>query len=383
MKSPSVARILTFLAVLAAFAGRPILEAQESVPLPKGLPGDLWELLIPPDNPMTAAKIDLGRRLYFDKRLSKDGSVSCATCHDPAKGFADGRVVAEGIRGQKGARNSPTVLNAVFNELQFWDGRAATLEEQAKGPFINPVEMGFANHDEVVAVVQGVPDYTRAFQAVFGGPATIDRIAAAIAAFERTVVSGNSPFDRFIAGDTEALSEPARRGWALFNGKARCNTCHGFNSSSPNFTDNKFHNIGVAAKTRDFASLARQAASFGTDEAAVAELAHRPDAAELGRFLVTRQPKDLGAFKTPGLRDIALTAPYMHDGSEPTLAAVIDFYDKGGEQNPYLDGGIVPLKLTHEEKAELHAFLESLTGQAEGAADRPALRAPQAAEGAR
>ncbi len=355
--------------------------AQESARLPRGLPSDLWELLIPPENPMTAAKVELGRRLYYDTRLSRDGSVSCATCHDPGKGFADGRRVAEGIGGAKGARNTPSVLNAVFNELQFWDGRAPSLEEQAKGPLVNPLEMGFGSHDEVVAVVRRAPEYERAFPEVFGGPPTIERIAAAIAAFERTVVSGDSPFDRFIAGDSDALSEAARRGWALWNGKARCNTCHGFNSSSPNFTDNKFHNIGVAAKARDFAALARAAAAQGTDEKVVAELAHRPEAAELGRFLVTRQPKDLGAFKTPGLRDVALTAPYMHDGSEPTLASVIDFYDRGGEPNPYLDGGIVPLKLTHEEKAELHAFLESLTGQGEGAPDRAALRAP--AEGAR
>ncbi len=241
--------------------------------------------------------------------------------------------------------------------------------------------MGFGSHDEAVAALRALPEYERAFQEVFGAPADVQRLAAAIAAFERTVVSGNSSFDRFIAGDAEALTEPARRGWALFNGKARCNTCHAFNSSSPNFTDNKFHNIGVAAKARDFAALARSVAARGVDESAVAELARKPGAAELGRFLVTRQPKDLGAFKTSGLRDVALTAPYMHDGSEPMLASVIDFYDRGGEANPYLDGGIVPLKLTHEEKAELQAFLEALTGQGEGAADRPALRAP--AEGAR
>ncbi len=382
MRKTTAARLAP-LALVVLFAGRAPLLAEQGTRLPDGLPVDLWELLIPPDNPMSAAKVELGRRLYFDTRLSRDGSVSCATCHDPEKGFADGRVVAEGIGGRKGARNSPTVLNAVFNELQFWDGRASSLEAQAKGPLVNPLEMGFANHDEVVAVVRGVPAYERGFNEVFGGPPDIERIAAAIAAFERTVVSGNSPFDRFIAGDGEALSEPARRGWALFNGKARCNTCHAWNSSSPNFTDNKFHNIGVAAQARDFTALARAAAAQGQDENALAELAHKPGAAELGRFLVTRQPKDLGAFKTSGLRDVALTAPYMHDGSQATLAAVIDFYDKGGEPNPYLDGGIVPLKLTHEEKAELQAFLESLTGRGDGAANRPALRAPAPAEGAR
>jgi cytochrome c peroxidase len=344
--------------------------------VPPGLPADIWELLVPPENPVTPEKVALGRKLYFDKRLSKDGTVACANCHDPAKGFADGKRVAEGIGGKKGARNSPTVLNAVFYELQFWDGRAASLEEQAKGPFINPVEMGFANHDEVVTVVRAAPEYAQEFQEIFGRAPTIDDVVAAIASFERTVVSGDSPFDRFMTGDKGALSESAQRGWALWNGKARCNTCHPFGDITPNFSDNKFHNIGVAAKGRDFASLARKAAEVSDPE----ELAFHPDYTELGRFIATRQPKDIGAFKTPGLRDVALTAPYMHDGSEKTLLDVVVFYDKGGEPNPYLDGGIVALKLTDQEKADLVAFMEALTGQGEGSPSRPALQAPGAGE---
>jgi cytochrome c peroxidase len=328
---------------------------------------------VPPENPVTAEKVALGRLLYFDKRLSRDGTVSCATCHDPAKGFADGRKVAEGIGGKQGARNSPTVLNAVFYELQFWDGRAASLEEQAKGPLVNPIEMGFASHDDVVAVVKGVPEYAATFSKVFGREPSLDDIVGAIATFERTVLSGDSPFDRFIAGEASALSESARRGWELWNGKGRCNTCHPFGDTTPNFSDNKFHNIGVAAKARDFAALARQAAAV----AGAAELAAHPDFSELGRFVATRQPRDIGAFKTPGLRDVALTAPYMHDGSEATLLDVVDFYDRGGEPNPYLDGGVVPLKLTEQEKKDLVAFMESLTGQGEGAPDRPALRDPR------
>lgn len=358
-------------------AGLWLAVAQAAPPaLPRGLPADLWELLVPPENPVTPERVALGRKLYFDKRLSKDGTVACATCHDPQKGFSDGKKVSEGIGGQKGARNAPTVLNAIFNEFQFWDGRAGSLEEQAKGPMINAVEMGMSSHDDVVKAVT-VPDYQDDFRKVFGRAPHIDDVAAAIAAFERTVVSGDSPFDRFHAGDQAALSASAQRGWELWNGKARCNTCHPFGDATPNFSDNKFHNIGVAAKGRDFGSIARQAASLSDP----AQLAFHQDFTELGRFITTKQPKDIGAFKTPGMRDVALTAPYMHDGSEATLMDVVVFYDKGGEPNPYLDGGITPLKLTQQEKQDLVAFMESLTGQGDGSPTRAALQDPARKEG--
>jgi cytochrome c peroxidase len=346
---------------------------------PLGLPKDLWEILMPPENPVTPEKVALGRKLFYDKRLSKDGTVSCATCHDPTKGFSDGDKVSEGIGGKKGTRNAPTVLNSVFNELQFWDGRAASLEEQAKGPMINPVEMGMASHDDVVRVVRAVPEYASGFKAVFGRDPGIDDIVAAIATFERTAISGNSPFDRFTAGDKSAISGSAQRGWTLWNGKARCNTCHPFGSATPNFSDNKFHNIGVAAKGRDFGSLARLAAA----ETDPQKLAFHPDFSELGRFVTTRQPKDIGAYKTSGLRDIALSAPYMHDGSEATLLDVVKFYDKGGEPNPYLDGGIVPLKLTEQEMKDLVAFMETLTGEGDGSPTRAALQDPAGKEASR
>lgn len=366
--------VLGVLGALRARAG------DVPISLPKGLPADLWEILVPPENPVTPDKIALGRKLYFDKRLSKDGSVSCATCHDPAKGFADGKKVAEGIAGKKGTRNSPTILNAIFYEFQFWDGRAASLEEQAKGPMINPVEMGMDSHDAVVKAVRGVPEYGALFLKVFGREASIDDIVAAIATFERTAVSGDSAFDRFHAGDKTAMSEKAQRGWELWNGKARCNTCHPFGDSTPNFSDNKFHNIGVAAKAKDFVALSRKAAAAATDASA---LAFDTDFTELGRFLVTKQPKDLGAFKTPGLRDVALTAPYMHDGSEATLLDVVIFYDKGGEPNPYLDGGVVPLKLSDQEKQDLVAFMEALTGKDKGSPTRAELQDPAKKEGSR
>lgn len=372
--------LLIFATPLAAvIALGPVRAGAPPVPLPKSVPADLWEILVPPDNPVTPEKVALGRKLYYDKRLSKDGTVSCATCHDPARGFADGKKIAEGIQGKKGTRNSPTVLNAVFYELQFWDGRAASLEEQAKGPMINPVEMGMDSHDLVVKVVRAAPEYEQDFKRIFGREATIDDVVAAIASFERTALTGDSRFDRFMAGDRAALSVSAQRGWELWNGKSRCNTCHPFGDVTPNFSDNKFHNIGVAAKNRDFASLARTAAAVKDP----AELASQPEFSELGRFVATKQPKDIGAFKTPGLRDVALTAPYLHDGSEATLLDVVNFYDRGGEPNPYLDGGIVPLKLTEQEKLDLVAFMEALTGEGAGAATRAELQDPNRKEGSR
>ena len=332
------------------------------------LPNGVLEPVIPEQNPVTAARVELGRRLYFDKRLSADGTVSCATCHDPLKGFADGRPVGLGIKNQTGARNSPTVLYTGFNEVQFWDGRAPTLEEQAKQPLINPVEMGQPSHDAVVKAVAAVSDYAAGFTAAFGSrEVTIDRIAQAIAGFERTLAPFASPFDRFLAGDKQAISDAAKRGFVLFQGKARCVTCHEFNASFPYFTDNKFHNIGVAMKG-NFEQLAREAQTvIGKGaESQQAALAHKPGVEALGRWIVTRQPKDIGAFKTPGLRNVALTAPYMHDGSQKTLEEVMDFYNKGGESNPNLDGGMRPLNLTKEEISDTIEWMRTLTDDGGG-----------------
>jgi cytochrome c peroxidase len=331
--------------------------------VPRGLPEQLFKELIPKDNPMTAEKIALGEKLFFDKRLSVDNTVSCATCHDPATALAESNMVGVGIENKKGARNSPSVLNAMFNESQFWDGRAPTLEEQSKLPIINSLEMGMKDHPQVVAKVKGLSEYAPLFAAAFGSQnITIDTIAKAIASFERTQLSGNSPFDRFLAGDKKAISESAKRGWDLFNHQARCISCHAFNESSPFFSDFKFHNIGVAAKDQNFAALARRARRLsGDDLKAVDELALAPGFSELGRYLVTKQPRDIGAFKTSMLRDIELTAPYMHNGSEKTLLDVIKFYNKGGEANPNLDGGMRPLKLTDPQMDDLVDFLKTLT----------------------
>ncbi len=307
-----------------------ITSGSYSLRLPLGL--QAAAAYLPEDNPLSREKVDLGKTLYFEKRLSKDNSMSCATCHHPYHGFAEPNRTSEGvIAGSVGKRNAPTVINRLFSKEQFWDGRAADLEEQAHGPLTNPVEMAMSSHDEVVARVKGVAGYAPLFEKAFGTPEiTMDRIAQAIAAYERTVVSGNSPYDRYVAGDKDALSPSAVRGLALFNGKGNCQTCHaGFN-----FTDESYHNLGVGMGAAD------------------------PD---LGRFGVTKAEGEKGAFKTPTLRNVAQTPPYMHDGSEPTLRAVVDFYNRGGRPNQYLAKEIRPLGLTPQEIVDLVAFMEALT----------------------
>jgi cytochrome c peroxidase len=319
---------------------------------------------IPEDNPLTAAKVELGKKLYFDQRLSKQGNMSCATCHSPKAGFADprGEKTSAGSGGRFGARNTPTSLNAAFLSEQFWDGRAATLEEQAVLPFINPIEMGIPDHPALEQLVASFPEYPPLFGKAFASEkVTVDRIGKAIASFERTLISVSAPIDRFLEGDQEAIFDAAKRGWALFNGKARCNTCHGWVGAFPLFTDELYHNIGVETKDVDFDALAKRAREAATSPAAFEALASEENAAALGRFIVTRQPKDIGAFKTPQLRNVALTAPYMHDGSEATLLEVIEFYDQGGEPNSHLDGGIRPLGLTDREEADLVELMKTLT----------------------
>lgn len=333
--------------------------------LPIGVSPQLYALTTPPAPVPTPEKAALGKLLFHDKRLSSDGTVSCDTCHDVDRGFTDHRpdnATSAGVGGKRGARNSPTVLDAMFQASQFWDGRAATLEEQAKLPMVNPVEMG-ETPQAIVATVRGIPDYARSFKTLYGHDATFDDIASAIGAYERTLYSGNSPFDRFIAGDANAIDASAKRGWALFNGKARCSDCHEFNSVNPLFSDQKFHNIGIAAHKQDFDQLARKAATELRDLSAqqIDELALKSDYSELGRFLITRNVADIGAFKTETLRNIGVTGPYMHDGSLTTLWDVIDHYNKGGVANPYLDGGMQRLGLSESEIDDLVAFLFTLT----------------------
>lgn len=332
---------------------------------PPGADPAFWNtVLVPTDNTMTAERIALGQRLYFDKKLSADGTVACATCHDVSRGFTDQRPVSEGIGDQLGRRNAPTTMNALFMETQFWDGRAATLEKQAELPIINPIEMGQPNREAAVAAIKDDPEYRRMFQAAYGSTPNYGDLVKAIAAFERTLVFLDAPFDRFLAGDKEAISAEARAGWHLFNGQARCVSCHAINNANPVGSDNRFHNIGVAARTRNFEALAREAlraleAEDGIDE--VDRLALETDMSELGRFLVTKDRADIGTFKTEQLRNVALTAPYMHDGSMRTLWDVMDHYNKGGEANPYLDGGIEPLALSEDEIDAVVALMFAMT----------------------
>lgn len=287
---------------------------------------------LPATNLSYKAKVDLGKQLYFDGRLSKSNAISCAFCHNPMTGFADPRQTSIGVGGGVGGRQSPTVYNTGHNPLQFWDGRAGSLEEQAIGPIANPVEMA-ETHENVVKKLGKIKGYQEQFRAVFGTEVNLQGIAEAIAAYERTIVSTNSAFDKYVLGESKAMDESAVRGMALFKGKARCVLCH----NGPNFTDNQFHNLSVA--------------QVG------------PMKEDLGRYYVTRQEKDKGAFKTPTLRSITETAPYMHDGVFKTLEEVVDFLDQGGGQNPNLSPMVKPLELTQPEKADLIAFLKALTGE--------------------
>ncbi len=363
-------RLLVVFAVLlfAAVCFTPAFRAQRlsDRAIPLGLPADTWDYYVPRNNPLTPAKVELGRKLFFDPRLSADGRISCSTCHDPKLAFTDGKAVAEGIFDRRGTRNSPSLLNAMFNTGQFWDGRADTLEDQAIQPLINKLEMGNDSYDDVVKRLRATPEYRAEFQSVFGGEVTVERVGRAIAAFERTLVSGDSPLDRFIAGDQSAISDAARRGFTLFRGKARCSRCHTFSDAVPFFTDFNYHNTGVAANHPNFNKLARQAYEVvDTDRAkeVISKLAAEDGGQELGRVLVTYHVFDIGSYRTPSLRNISLTAPYFHDGSARTLADVVKFYNGGGRQNINRDWDLEALVLTEDEQKDLIAFLESLAGR--------------------
>jgi len=332
-----------------------------------GVPIDATRAAIPPDNPQTAEKIALGQRLFFDGRLSADGTVACSTCHDPARAFTDGRPASIGIKGRVGQRNAPTILNALYNKTQFWDGRVKTLEEQAALPIVNPVEMGQPSLDAAVARIAAIGEYQAAFRTVFGRPPNGPDLLRAIASYERTQLSFDSPFDRFIAGDQNAIEAAARRGWELFNTRGRCNKCHALTEDKrdvTNFTDNDFHNIGIGIIRHNVVALARQAEQLisSGDTSAIDRAAIQTEMSALGRFLITKKEADIAAFKTPNLRNALVTGPYFHDGSQETLWDVMDHYNKGdGVQDPYLDEDIQPLALTEGDIDDLVAFLASLT----------------------
>lgn len=328
-------------------SARPIGKAI-TIPAPLGLP----PVPFPKDNPPTAETVALGRRLYYETRLSSDNTISCATCHAPNNGFADPRAVSIGVQNRRGTRNSPTVLNSVYYSSQFWDGRANSLEQQAQGPMQNPVEMAHTLRG-VEKKLSADPQYVAEFEAAFGpGPITIHRVVNAISAFERTLVSGNSPFDRWYYGhDEAAVNSSVKRGFQVFRdpNKGNCASCHTVNDRYALFTDNKFHNIGIGA----------------TEEKVL----------DAGRFVVTHADSDTAAFKTPTLRNIAITGPYFHDGSRRTLKETLDFYIGGGNSNPHLDKEVHALDfLTTQERSDLLEFMQSLTG------DVPANAGPLVAQ---
>ncbi len=325
-----------------------------TVTAPAGLAALTVKVNVPEANPLTKGKYELGRQLYFDPRVSLDGTVSCATCHNPAKGWTDGMPVSLGINGQAGSRSAPSVLNTAYGKTMFWDGRAPSLEGQAQGPVQNPIEMGKQSYKEIIERLRMIPGYREQFQKVFGTTVTLDGMAKAIATFERVAaLSGNSAYDKY-REDPKALSDSQKRGMVLFGlrlspdddfktdvvlQKGKCTLCH----AGSNFTDEQFHNLGVGwdAKTGKFADLGRWA---------IEPIGGKNDAS-------------LGAFKTPTVRDAERTGPYMHDGSLATLEQVVDHYDKGGNANPALDPDMKKLNLTAQEKADLVAFMKALTGE--------------------
>jgi cytochrome c peroxidase len=341
-----------------------LLPPRDLTKAPAGFDPVVWAAFIPEDNPLTPERVELGRKLYFDTRLSRDGTVSCATCHDVTRGFTDQRPVSEGIGGQLGKRNAPTTLNVALLQTLFWDGRSPTLDHQARMPILNPIEMGMPDEATALAAIRDDRQYQEAFRKAFGRPMNYEDLGRAIGAFERTLVFVDSPFRKFLGGDMAAISPQARAGWELFNGKGRCMTCHPINPSNPLGTDHRFHNVGVSARHHDFEGLAKKALKALQDdpsEQRLDELAVGTDLSELGRFMVTHNRADIGSFRTPLILNIGITAPYMHDGSLATLWDVLDHYNKGGEANPFLDGGIEPLALSEEEIDQLVAFLFTLT----------------------
>lgn len=336
----SVGAIPTMFLAQSPVPGSPRMPIGKPIQIkaPLGLP----PVPIPADNPLTVETIELGRRLYYDPALSSDRTISCASCHAPEFAFADQRPVSQGVGGRFGTRHAPTVINSAYSSLQFWDGRATSLEEQAKGPMENPVEMAHTL-DGVVKRVQADPKYVEMFQQAWGtDQVDIDMIAKSLASFERTVIAGDSPFDRFYYGhEPKALSPEAQRGLRVFVSakKGDCAACHSIQKEYSLLMDNKFHNLGIGADTRGNLS----------DE---------------GRYKVTKKDEDLGAFKTPSLRNLANRGPYMHDGTFRTVKDALGHYIGGGNWNPHLDKEIHSLDvLTFDERDELLAFLDALNGK--------------------
>jgi cytochrome c peroxidase len=320
---------LLFLCLFsAAFAHGNPQSKSDDPQVPVGLPPIPWLA----DNAYSPQRVELGRILFFDGRLSANGVVSCAFCHEPSHAFSGGTALSRGVDGKPGARHAPTLINRAWGKSQFWDGRAPTLESQVLVPLTNPDEMGMTV-DQVIEKLQRIKGYTPLFAAAFGDSTiNFERVAKALASFERTIVSGNSPYDRYILGDKSALTKQQKAGLNFFNGKGECAECH----SGPNFTTEKFANLGI-----------------GMDQV-------NPDP---GRETVTKKRGDFGKFKVPTLRDLAQRGPYMHDGRFKTLGEVLEFYSRGGLANPHLDTRLTPFYMDEQTKQDLLAFPAALNGE--------------------
>ena len=316
------------ISVVPGDAGANASTPSTQLEIPLGL--DIY-MPIPEENPLTLQKVALGKRLFSERLLSRDRSLSCTSCHDPRHAFTDGRPVSRGVAGREGTRNAPTLINRGYGASFFWDGRAHSLEEQVVQPIQNPNELDLTLA-EAVSRLRDQRTYRRRFQAVFDRQVEAQDLALALASYVRTILSGNSLYDRYLSGERDALSAQARKGLQIFRGKGNCTACH----LGPSLTDERFHNTGVAWRKDRL-----------LDE---------------GRFEVTGNPEHRGAFKTPTLREIDRTAPYMHDGSIRSLEEVIEFYNRGGNLNPTLDSEVRPLNLTKDESADLLAFLRAQRG---------------------
>jgi len=334
-------------------------KAKELAPLPP--------VPIPADNPQTPEKIELGRMLYFDPRLAGDSSISCAKCHAPEKGFSNGVQMSDAYPGTKHWRHVPTVLNAAYAAHLFWDGRANSLEEQCIGPIAAPIEMN-QNYTHLVEKLNNIPYYRQSFKKVFNSDVTMENLAKAIAAFERTIVSKPGPLDRYLQGDKSALTQAQVRGMAIFSGKANCIACH----YGPLLSDGEFHAIGVP----EIAALKTESDRIATRHFFAADHKYpnpRGVSYDYGRELITQSATDRGKFVTPSLRELVHTAPYMHNGAFETLDDVIDFFEKGGGDLPGKDPLLKPFKLTAEERDDLIAFLEALSSPQTPKVEKPEL----------
>lgn len=345
-----------------ALADLPRLASEPQLGLPP--------LPVPSDNPLTAAKIDLGRKLFFDRRLSFNETMSCAMCHIPEQGFTSNEMAtAVGVEGRTVRRNAPTLLNVPYVERLFHDGRESSLEQQIWGPMLARNEMGNLSVGAVLDQLKQLPDYDGRFQATFGRGPSMETLGMALASYQRTLLAADSPFDRWYFGTRDsAVSAAAKRGFEVFRGKGRCAACHLMGSDHALFSDQRFHNTGVGYRRAmgDPHPVQRVRAAPGVHlevpRSLVESVAERRPS-DLGLYEVTQEPADRWKYRTPTLRNVALTAPYMHDGSLATLAEIVDFYDRGGIQNENLSPLIQPLDLTEAEKEDLVAFLNALTGR--------------------